>query len=197
MKKLPILLLFVISFSFTSFSFGQNIKENDVPKDSILKAYRKNEFRLNVLPGILVSGNIEFSYEYVISKHSGVGGSITIRLADNGVSDVRFAVTPYYRQYFFNKKDYGAKGFFVEGFVNLTSLETDESFFEELLNINQEEEVTRFSFGLGTSIGYKWVTQNGFTFEISGGGGRRFGDFDGFFDELLLRGGLSVGYRFF
>ena len=153
-------------------------------------AERKHEFRVDALEG-LVAPAIDVSYEYVISKYSGAGVSVLIGLTDENSGDYpKFAFTPYYRQYFFNKQDYGACGFFAEGLLNYSSGTVD---FFTSNDFNQTEEDWS-AFGIGFAIGQKWISQNGFIVEISAGVGRNFGD-DDFAPEAFFRGGVSIGYR--
>ena len=152
---------------------------------------KKHEFRIDAAEGIIVPA-IDIGYEYLIDKNSGFGVSAYYNLDDNPSDDFQvWAVTPFYRQYFFSKEDYGAKGFFVEGSLRLAA--GDELNFNTTSNTVQEDAWTKF--GVGFAIGKKWVSKNGFVAELSVGGGRFFGDDDqgpgGFF-----RGGISVGYRF-
>ena len=93
--------------------------------------------------------------------------------------------------YFFNKQDYGAKGFFVEGFGKLSTGEIE--FYDFDSSINETDKYTDVS--LGMSLGKKWVNKNGFVFELLVGASRALGgDNDG--PEAYFRGGLFVGYRF-
>ena len=180
MKKIILL----INLSLVSFALqAQSTKE--------LPANRQHEFRLDALEAV-ASANIEISYEYILNKYSGVGASLTIGLDNEDFANLRFAFTPFYRQYFFNKKDFGARGFFVEGFAQY-------SVFESLGNTfnTSDNEDTFSAFGLGFAVGQKWVSKNGFIFEISLGIGRRFGGDVPDADEIFARGGFSIGYRLF
>lgn len=158
---------------------------------------RKHELRLDALEALAVP-NIEFSYEYVLSRYSGVGTSASFSLNDDFDEYQAWALTPFYRQYFFNKKEYGARGFFVEGLLKFAG-GTEEN-FDYLVTIdgNTTEVITQenwFNAGIGVAIGQKWVSNNGFVFELSLGGGRYLiDDQDG--PEGFLRGGILVGYRF-
>jgi len=180
MKKISFLFL-AICYSITS--LGQS---DDLP------ANRQHEFRFDAIEAI-ASANIEISYEYIVSKYSGFGGSVTIGLDDDDISNLRFAITPYYRQYFFNKKDYGARGLFVEGFGQFSVFES----LNDLIDFDDVEEDNVSAFGLGLAVGQKWVSKNGFVFEISAGLGRRFGSDVDDIDEFFFRGGILIGYRIF
>lgn len=160
----------------------------------------KHELRLDGLDALAFT-TIEINYEYVVSKYSGVGAAISLNLGDESIDDYgrNFAFTPYYRQYFLNKKEYGARGLFVEGSMQLALGERTflhynydpgtDYFIDESYNENW------FEAGLGLAIGQKWVSNNGFVFEISAGGGRYLLDAD-YAPEGYFRGGILVGYRF-
>lgn len=160
---------------------------------------RVHELRLDALEALLIP-TIEINYEYVLSRYSGVGAAVSFSFEGDDDIDYRqdFAFTPFYRQYFFNKKEYGARGFFVEGIAQIAG--GDETFEERLFTTDGSGSVvvtdeSWFNFGLGLAIGQKWVSNNGFVFELSIGGGRYFID-DDFGPEAFARGGILVGYRF-
>lgn len=153
----------------------------------------KHEFRIDALE-ILAIPNLELNYEYVISKYSGVGATMNISL-DNEFNELqKFSFAPYFRQYFLNKKEYGARGLFVEGLLQFASGDgfINRDFDGTVFNSGDDW----FDMGVGIAIGQKWVSENGFIFEISAGGGRYLLNTDdspgGFF-----RGGILIGYRFF
>ena len=118
----------------------------------------------------------------------------------------KFAFTPYYRQYFFNKKEYGARGLFAEGLLQLATGEALYGDFHQgndIGFIDDEGADIIFpdtngnwtNFGIGFALGQKWVSANGFILELSVGGGRYFGGKEGS-PEGFFRGGVLVGYRF-
>ena len=175
MKYLYLSLFLALPF----LSYGQ---ENTVETNETT-TNRKHELRLDILEAVAVPA-LEVNYEYVISKFSGAGAAVHFSFNDSDYLEFqKFAFTPYYRQYFFNKKDFGARGFFVEG--NLRIAHGDEFF-------NGDESCTQF--GAGFALGQKWTSRNGFVFEISAGIGRYFGSGNG--PEVYPRGGFSAGYRF-
>ncbi|MDC7999222.1 hypothetical protein [Gilvibacter sediminis] len=160
---------------------------------------RKHELRLDAIEALAIP-NIEINYEYVLSRYSGVGAAINIGLEDSFNEYQAFALTPFYRQYFFNKKEYGARGFFVEGMLQFAF--GKEEFTEEFAGIPDREvpgfittDESWFNTGIGIAVGQKWVSNNGFVFELSIGGGRYLLSPD-FGPEGFFRGGLLVGYRF-
>ncbi len=176
MKKLFTALLCI------TFSLSQAQEEKPVNNQN------KHEFRLDALE-ILAIPNLEIDYEYVISKYSGVGIAASISLDDDFNEYQKFAVEPYFRQYFLNKKDFGARGLFVEGLFRFAGGENDISGFSIF------EDKDWFDMGFGLVVGQKWVSENGFVFEISLGGGRYLLDENE--DVGFVRGGVLIGYRLF
>ena len=152
---------------------------------------RKHELRIDALEGLIVPA-LDISYEYVISKYSGVGVSAFAGFSgdDDLDFDQDWAFTPYYRQYFFNKKDYGARGFYAEGLLQVAGGDDFDNF---LIGTNTDESWTKFGIGFG--LGQKWVSKNGFVLDLNFGGGRYFGD-DNLGPDAFFRGGVGVGYRF-
>lgn len=65
---------------------------------------KKHEFRIDALEGLIVPA-LDISYEYVLSRYSGVGATLNINLGSDSDLDQDVAFTGFYRQYFFNKKD--------------------------------------------------------------------------------------------
>ena len=130
------------------------------------------------------------SYEYVINKYSGVGVSVSVAFDDENSVDFpqNFSFSPFFRQYFFNKKDYGARGFFAEGLLQFATGEGRIFDFEE-----EGEDWSQF--GIGVTLGWKFVSSNGFVVDIHGGGGRYFGDTTNA-PGGFARIGVNLGYRF-
>lgn len=151
---------------------------------------RKNEIRLDVFDAAFFSA-IDIGYERVSDSDMGYGASLFINLrdSDDGYYE-KFALTPFFRFYFFNKQDYGAKGLFLEVFSKLASGEDYNSFFDD-----SERKSDYFDAALGIAIGKKWVNKRGFMLEISAGGGRNLG-LDDNSPDFTFRGGISLGYRF-
>lgn len=147
---------------------------------------RKNEIRLDVFDAAFFSA-LDFSYERVDDSAIGYGASLFVNLKDpkdDAAYYEKFAFTPFFRFYFFNKEDYGAKGLFVEVFSKFASGENPDDLQEDY-----------FDAALGVAIGKKWVNKRGFMLEISLGGGRNVG-LDDNSPEFTFRGGISLGYRF-
>lgn len=176
---------FVLLLLLANYTYGQEepIKV-EIVKDSSFEfadPLGKHELRVNMLD-LLVSPALHIYYERVVDASIGYGVSVFADLGDNEVSYQNFSVNPYYRFYFFNRKDYGARGLFVEAFSSLASV----SFYE------QEDE---FQISLGMSVGRKWVNRNGFTFETFLGFGRYLIK-PSETHEVHGRIGVSIGKRF-
>ena len=119
-------------------------------------------------------------------------------------------MTPFYRFYFFNKRDYGGAGFFAEIFTKFSSGKNDIDYYNFSPSGGSYWETVEenfFDIAPGAAIGQKWVNKKGWTFQISGGVGRfllnndennqELGrEVDLLRPEFLLRGGFSIGKRF-
>ncbi len=183
MKRVGIL-FFLMVFSF---GFGQIKDSASLPK---------NELKGNGL--LLLTGFPEFSYERIINDESSFGVSMGFAIDESITS--KFQLTPYYR-HFFGKKP--ASGFYAEGFTMLNSVKPeiyDYIYFpatNSYIESTTSESYTNFAVGFG--LGGKWVSKNGFIFEIGAGVGRNLtnSDKNDFYDTTFVgRGGITFGYRF-
>ena len=152
----------------------------EIVNDSSLDAASpkgENELRINALSFLTVS-DINIFYEKILNRSSSFGLSMFINGGDddNDITDRKFALNPYYRFYFYNSKEYGARGFFVEGFSSFASLESES-----------------FQVSLGMSIGQKWVNTHGFSLELFLGLSRYITNSD---NELYVPAGIAIGKRF-
>lgn len=179
MKKTIVLLALICNV----LAFGQE-------SSSISLSEKKHEIKLGAIK--LLAGPIfEGTYEYIYSKDFTFGSSVLIDLQNENVWDENFSITPFARFYFQETKEYGAKGFFAEGFLKIASGETE--LYEELSLNNTAEKFTAAALGL--SVGRKWVNHSGFVFETLIGLGRTIGNSDNA-PDVFFRGDLSLGYRF-
>jgi len=176
---------------FLLLGFQMYAQDTNSQDDQYGVGNRKNEIRLDVFDAAFFSA-IDFSYERVDDSAIGYGASLFVnfRDTDDGGYYEKFAFTPFFRFYFFNKEDYGAKGLFVEVFSKFASGEDDVYIYD-----NDDEKVDYFDAALGLAIGKKWVNKRGFMLEISAGGGRNLG-LDDNSPDFTFRGGISLGYRF-
>ena len=178
MKKI---FLFSILVCFGHVVHGQeeSVQKVQIVKDSSLEAAfpkGKNEIRINALSFIAVQ-DFNIFYERILNKSSSLGLSMFINGGDEDILTARkFAVNPYYRFYFYNSKEYGARGFFGEVFSSFASVE------------NKSLQVS-----LGLTIGQKWVTTSGISFELFVGTARYITD-----NSLELHAplGIAIGKRF-
>lgn len=176
MKKILVL---VICVFISSFSFGQ---EEEIKERKSLEE-RKHEFRIGGIK--LLAELVEISYEHINNSNSGFGVSVLFNLEKNSDYLEQFSITPFYRMYFTSNEDFGAKGFYAEGFGKLAT-------GEDAIFTTNEGKYTDFSLGIGA--GQKWVNSNGFVVDLSLGLSRTIGGNSG--HDIYIRGGLALGYRF-
>lgn len=164
-------------------------------------AERKNDIIISPIE-LIASPLLNISYERIFRENMGIGINGMFYFGkDNNHDETGFTqISPFYRMYF--GKKYGA-GFFVEGFVPITS--TKDYYYNYVYNeygsFSYSEPNRRTTVGIGIGLGGKWVTRNNIIFEVSGGLARRFGSnydnydfYDG--DNLTGKGMLGIGYRF-
>ena len=159
---------------------------------------RKNDVMISPIE-LIATPLLNISYERLISDNSGIGINGLFYFGNNNdTDDAGFSqISPYYRMYFGKKY---AAGFFVEGFVPITS--TKDYYYTynyDYVFSTNSEEVRRTTVGIGIGLGGKWITRNNIVFEVSGGLARRFGSSNKEFygsDNLTGKGMLGIGYRF-
>ena len=174
---LVIIVLFVSVFGFA--------QEKDKDKASVFS--RKHELKVGAIH--LLGGPIlEGTYEYIYSKDFTYGTSVLISMDSKNDYDEEFSVTPFARFYFQETKEYGAQGFFVEGFAKYLSGKYSPAIFSN--NIPKSYSTT----ALGLGLGKKWFNSSGFVFEVLVGVGRTIGGGDQ--PDAIFRGDIGLGYRF-
>ncbi|MDI1256872.1 MAG: hypothetical protein PSV16_12320 [Flavobacterium sp.] len=138
---------------------------------------------------LLAGPILEGTYEYIQSRDFTYGASILANLDGGNDYYEDFSITPFARFYFQETKEFGAKGFFVEGFAKYsTGRNTTKDYLDEASR--------KYSAAaLGISLGKKWINRTGFVFEILGGIGRTLGNSEAA-PDVLFRGDLNIGYRF-
>lgn len=172
----------------SAIGFAQETTSNNPKETSIFD--RKHEIKVGAIK--LLAGTIfEGTYEYIHSKNFTYGSSLLVNFDKNSAYPEDFSITPFARFYFQETKEYGAKGFFVEGFTKFyTGKYVPNSQFYP--GTTQE----KYSAGaIGLALGKKWINSSGFVFEILGGVGRTIGSGASNIDAVF-RGDLSIGYRF-
>jgi len=178
MKKLFVLICLTSSL----FGFSQEKETID---------FKRNELKGNAL--LLVIGAGEFTYERLLNEESGVGVSLFFNYDDQFYT--KFSLTPFYRFYFSKKP---AAGFFVEGFGMMNSYDSyvyNNNSYDPSMPYNSNIE-DRTDFALGFGLGSKWINKKGFLFEINAGVGRNLFNSNDTDNEIVGRGGITLGYRF-
>ncbi len=182
-------LIFCLLLSSLSWSlYGQD------PQEEIFN--KRSELRINAL-ALLAGPALDISYESNISSSSGLGGSLFLNFSGDNYGSQNFSLSPFYRFYFFDLKDYGARGFFVETFTSFASVESYDRYSGDLPggNYTEPEQENLFQWSLGFAAGRKWINRAGFSFEFFLGLGRYLLNTDNM-DEVHPRIGASLGKRF-
>ncbi len=149
---------------------------------------RRHEVKVGAIK-LLAGPILEGTYEYIQSRDFTYGASILANLDTGNDYYEDFSITPFARFYFQETKEFGAKGFFVEGFAKYSSgRNTTDDFIDE-------ESEKYSAAALGISLGKKWINRTGFVFEVLVGVGRTLGNSDAA-PDALFRGDLNIGYRF-
>ena len=194
MKKQLFLILLTISVIAKAQTKSDAIETESQKSMTELSKKKRHSLSLDVIAG-LVFPAFNPRYEYVLNKYSGIGADLNINFDDENGSQIleKFSFSPYYRQYFFSKEDYGAKGFYGEGFLKFYTYENDTYFFGDPIT-NTE---AYFETALGIGIGWKWVSNSGFFIDINGGLGRNLGFADDPNDrDLTGKFGVNFGWQF-
>ncbi len=156
-------------------------------QENIEDSRAKNEIKIDVSELVFFSA-LDISYERFNKSDMTYGVSFLWNFKNDDFYE-KIAVTSFFRYYFFNKEDFGVKGFFVEAFSKFASGTYSESLFFS------DDEENYFDVGLGFSVGNKWVSSKGFTAELSLGSGRNL-KLDNASPDFVFRGGFSIGYMF-
>ena len=211
---------FLLFLSATIYINAQTVQKVEVVKNDnqineLFNELGSNELKVDLLD-LIANTSFDITYEKIKDPYSSYGASVYINLSDDNSSvnwaDL-FSITPFYRFYFFNKRDFGGAGFFAEVFSKFSSMRYDV----ELLSFNPNpdqpgidywtvEEEKSFNIALGAGIGQKWVNKKGWTFEINFGVGRYLTNNEGesmpgrnvtsLRPEASIRGGFGIGKRF-
>jgi len=186
-------LLYTLLFSFVCLTtaFAQ---EQEPTKETTSIFDRKHEVKLSTIK-LLASGIFEASYEFIQNKNTGFGASLLLNLdAKNNSYPEDYSLTPFYRMYFQTNEDFGAKGFFVEGFTSFYGGTNYDDFYSTSGSYLGESDSKFFDIAMGIALGKKWINSSGFVFEAKAGVGRNLLGNSNF--DALFKGDLSIGYRF-
>lgn len=190
-KSLLFSIVMLCSFGIHSQEVGPTGPQKGITGPILAK---RHELGSDVISAITIPA-LNPRYEYLLGKYSGIGAEVFVSLDDdNGNSDhERFSIAPYYRQYFFSERDYGAKGFYAEGFAKFFT------FGERVRNGNNSTTKENFfDTSIGAGIGWKWVSRSGFFVDLGFGIGRNLGlpGNKNVGEKVQFRGGLNFGWRF-
>lgn len=164
------LLNIIVVISTITVTLGQ-IENNDI--------VRKNEIRANILG--VIFGAPELSYERLLGKYSGIGLSVS-----NGVKfKYDIMLTSYFRNYF-GSKNYS--GFFID--YNFSFFQYKVRDYDALYSLNYHKKIL---FGLGLSIGAKYVIKRNFIGEFHVGGGKTLESSSSIFYPRIE---IAIGKRF-
>ncbi len=190
MKFITSIITFVcLLFTFSGFSQSDTTKTEKiyVPVEA-----RKNEIKLGAVK--MIAGPIlDLEYERILTGYSSIGINMVADLGDNNYL-YDFSLTPYFRMYFTQSKEYGTKGFFAQAFMGYYSGK-EYSYDYNGPGSPVENEINWNSFGAGLGIGTKWVNKQGFVFQLVAGIGRNFID-NGYAQQIVFQGDAYIGYRF-
>ena len=210
----------LLLFNLAIFSQEEVKKVEIVSTDNqIVELFDKlgdKEIKLDITD-LIIFPAFEFTFEKIQDPYSSIGLGLFLNLSDHNSSNRNWSdvvtITPFYRFYFFNKKDYGGAGFFAEIFSKFSFAKQDVLYYnpdlssEEMYNTEEEN---FFDIAPGASIGQKWLNRKGWTFEVSVGFGRFLlnnDDEDTPVDgsgrvvsssrpQAAFRGGFTIGKRF-
>ncbi|XLS28049.1 hypothetical protein ACJD0Z_12665 [Flavobacteriaceae bacterium M23B6Z8] len=196
MKKYLLLVLVSISMIANAQNKTESDETDSQKRMTEFSKAKRHSLSLDVLSA-LVFPAFNPRYEYVLNKYSGVGADLNINFDNENGSEIleKFSFSPFYRQYFFSKEDFGAKGFYGEGFLKFYTYENDFTLFiGDAANTTTE---TYFETAFGIGIGWKWVSDSGFIIDINAGLGRNLGLADDP-DERDFTGkfGVNFGWQF-
>ena len=134
-----ILLILLFSVSVNSQKVQQvEVVKNDNQISDLFEELGQNEIKLDLID-ILSLPAFDITYERIKDPYSSFGVSLFLNVGDNDSASRNwtdnFSLAPFYRFYFFNKRDYGGAGFFAEVFTKFSSGKHDVEYFLSLIHI--------------------------------------------------------------
>lgn len=215
--KYTYLLILLISISINSQEVQKvEVLKNDNQINELFDELGTNELKLDLID-IIALPAFDITYERIKDPYSSFGASLFLNVSDNDSGNINWtdkvSITPFYRFYFFNKRDYGGVGFFAEIFTKFSFGKHDVEYY----NYNPDQinpgidywevvEENFFDIAPGAGIGQKWLNKKGWTFEINLGVGRFLLNKDetstigqeitSLRPQAALKGGFSIGKRF-
>ena len=193
-RPLIIFAAFLLAPSLFFKGFGQSSDTPSTAPQSVFDI-SETELRINAL-ALLVGPALDISYERVLSSSSGVGASLLLNFGGDNYGSQELALSPFYRFYFFDQKDYGARGLFAEAFSSFSLVEPYADWVElPDGSYSEKDPGNEFQWSIGFAAGRKWINQKGFSFEIFLGIGRYLLS-TAATDQVHPRLGASFGKRF-
>ena len=215
--KYTYFLILLISISINSQEVQKvEVLKNDNQINELFDELGTNELKLDLIDMIALPA-FDITYERIKDPYSSFGVSLFLNIGDNdsasGNWTDKVSITPFYRFYFFNKRDYGGAGFFAEIFTKFSFGKHDVEYY----NYNPDQinpgidywevvEENFFDIAPGAGIGQKWLNKKGWTFEINLGVGRFLLNKDetstigqeitSLRSQAAFKGGFSIGKRF-
>ena len=166
--------------------------KSETDKPSIFT--KRHEVKIGSIK-MLAGPVFEGTYEYIYSKDFTFGSSVQVSFINNDNYYEQFSITPFARFYFQETKEYGAKGFFFEGFAKYFTGKYVPNSLNNNFGFYSGPAQKYNSAAIGISLGKKWINRSGFVLELLFGYGRTIGS-DKNQPPGVLRGDLNIGYRF-
>ena len=193
MKKYPRKVLYLYLLLGAVFCTAQEIGLGTHKGAPAPIEHRANELKIGVIK-LLAGPILDLEYERILNKYTSYGGNIVAQLGGNDYQ-YDFSISPFFRIYFTETKEYGSKGFFAQAFMGYYRGRSDYYYIGDGFHY-LDGRTKRFNvLGAGFGIGKKWVNKQGFVLQISAGGGRTIGGKNSA-PEGLFQGDFAVGYRF-
>ena len=122
--KYTYLLILLISISINSQEVQKvEVLKNDNQINELFDELGTNELKLDLID-IIALPAFDITYERIKDPYSSFGASLFLNVSDNDSGNINWtdkvSITPFYRFYFFNKRDYGGVGVFAEIFTKFS-----------------------------------------------------------------------------
>lgn len=151
----------------------------------------KHEIKLNAL--LVILGNPELNYEYILTRNTGAGLYANVNLDNNKLYPYNYMFGGYYRFYVGKKT---ANGFFFEAGLAAIGLSVESYYYYDQTNGNYYyEDEDYHSYGPTITLGGKFPLGNSVLLEFFGGIGRNFSS-EEMVENVFPRIGISIGHRF-
>ncbi len=151
--------VFLLLIAFSNFLIAQEVQKVEIVRtdDQISNLFDElgtNEIKLDLID-IIAYPAFNITYEKIKNPYNSFGASLFINFSGEVNADWvdNFSLTPFYRFYFFNKKDYGGAGFFAEVFSKFSSGKTEYNIYYEdqppSLPRWESDTISQFDIALG------------------------------------------------